>query len=526
MPFWSHPDAESTDARSLKTESAVGRLGVSLLLAASSGLLLVLALPKPDLYALGWIALVPLLMALSVGSSPRFAFLTGYVGGLVFFGGTCYWIVSTMSTYGGLSVPVSIAVFALFVAVFALHTALFGLLMWSHIKRFGAYGLLLAAPTWVAIELIQTHLIFGGFPWMLAGYALAPFGGLRQVVTWTGIYGLSFIVAAMGSLIVFGIRGRDWRFIGASLVVILVASALPGPGGDIPDDPLSVRLVQTNIDLDQSWLPDDLTRLLDELHQLSTVGAGTPDLVVWPETPAPFRLEPEAFFLPRAARIARDLNAHFLVGYIDSIGTMPSNSAALIAPSGEQVSRYDKMHLVPFGEYVPLKNLLFFAESLVRNVGDFAPGSEYTMNRLDGHNVAATICYEDVFPGLIRRFTNNGAEVIVNITNDGWFGETSAPYQHLRMSTVRAAENRRYIVRGANTGMTAIIDPFGNILARTELGERTVLDGVAGYRTDRTFYVRYGDVFAYLVTFGMTLSIVGSAVAWRPRSRQAGQAKT
>ena len=160
--------------------------------------------------------------------------------------------------------------------------------------------------------------------------------------------------------------------------------------------------------------------------------------------------------------------------------------------------------------------LLFFAAPLVRNVGDFAPGSEFTLSSIDGHTLATTICYEDVFPGLIRQFTKRGAEVIVNITNDGWFGSTSAPYQHLRMAVVRAVENRRYIVRGANSGITAIIDPYGNILSQTELGERTLLDGVAGYRSDLTFYVRFGDLFAYAMTL---LTAIALWVSWTKRRK-------
>ncbi len=480
--------------------------------AAASGLLLVLALPKPDLYYLGWIALAPLLVVLSRSRTRGSSALAGYTTGVVFFGGSCYWIVFTMSTYGGLSLPLSVAVFGLFVIVFACHTALFALAMRWHIERFGLPGILLAAPTWVAVELLQTHLVFGGFPWMLAGYALAPFGGLRQIVTWTGIYGLSFVLVGVGSIVALGYSTRNLRLLAGAAAAIVLAVILPAPADETPSDPFQVRLVQTNIDLDQSWLPDDRDRLMDELHALSVRGGAVPDLVIWPETPGPFRLDEGAFFARRAGEIAAGLDTAFLFGYMDSIGDLPSNSAGMVSPSGEQVARYDKIHLVPFGEYVPLKNLLFFAESMVRNVGDFAAGAEYTVTTVNGHRIAATICYEDVFPGLIRQFTVRGAEAIVNITNDGWFGDTSAPYQHLRMSTIRAAENRRYIVRGANTGVTAIIDPYGNIAARTELGERTILDGVAGYRRDRTVYVRYGDVFAYLAT------LAAIAFAFRPRA--------
>ena len=485
-----------------------------------SGALLVLALPKPDLHHLVWIALTPLLLVLSANETKARTFARGYITGVVYFGGTCYWIVNTMSTYGGLSIVVSLGVFALFVAVFALHTALFASLLRWQMVQFGNRGLLLAAPTWVGVELLQTYLIFGGFPWMLAGYALAPYGGLLQAVTWTGVYGLSFLVVGVASLFALGLSVSDWRPAGLALIIVAVAFLIPSPALDVPEDPFSVRLVQTNIDIDQVWQGGRRESLLADLHTLSTSGSTEPDLVVWPETPSPFYLGRDADFKHRMGNIARELDAHFLLGYIDTIGDAPSNSAGLLSPAGEQISRYDKIHLVPFGEYVPLKNILFFAESLVRNVGDFARGSEFTLSAIDGRSLATTICYEDVFPGLMRQFTKRGAQAIVNITNDGWFGSTSAPYQHLRMAVVRAVENRRYIVRGANSGITAIIDPYGNIAAQTELGERTLLDGIAGYRSDLTFYVRFGDVFAYAMTFLTAIVLVG---AWSRQTREGRQ---
>ena len=482
--------------------------------AGSSGALLVLALPKPDFYYLSWFALVPLLMVLSCEKSRRGSFAQGYTAGVVLFGGSCYWIVDTMSTYGGLSVPVSVLVYGLFVAVFALHTALFALLLQMQVARFGFWGIALAPPTWVGIELLQSYAVFGGFPWMLAGYSLAPYPGLLQVVTYTGVYGLSFLLVAVNALLAISLASRRVRLATPAGLFIAIASVWPAPTEELGEESFSVRLVQTNIDIDQSWEADDRQRLMDGLHTLSVGGGVHPDLVIWPETPAPFFLEDDNDFRYRMGAIARALDAHFLVGYIGLDGEAAANSAGVLSPSGEPISRYDKIHLVPFGEYVPLRRLLFFAESLVRNVGDFVPGSEFTLTPLDGHQIAATICYEDVFPSLMRQFTRRGAEVIVNITNDGWFGTTSAPYQHLRMSAVRAVENRRYVLRGANTGITAIIDPYGRIVSSTPLGERTLLDGRAGYRSDLTFYVRFGDVFAVLVTI---LAIVGVGLSWKNR---------
>ena len=484
----------------------------TLFLSALSGVLVVLSLPKPDFYYLGWIALAPMFLMLSVERSKLRTFAVGYVAGLTYFAGTFYWIAQTMSTYGGLSFAASFAVFSLFVVVFAGHVGLFALLLRKVIGRFGPAGIWLAAPIWVGIELLQAYLIFGGFPWMLVGYALVPYEGLLQIVTWTGIYGLSFVLVTVNAAFVFGLRSARWRYVGATGLLVAAVSVAPAPLAEQPDDTLAVRLVQTNIDLDQSWREPDEAQLLDELHVLSTSGELQPDLIVWPETPAPFFLEQDPEIGKRMRAIAAESDSHLLLGYIGRIEAAVTNSAGLLSPSGEQVSRYDKIHLVPFGEYVPLKDLLFFAESLVRNVGDFTPGSEFTISTIDGHRISTTICYEDVFPSLMRQFALRGAELIVNITNDGWFGTTSAPYQHLRMARVRAVENRRSIVKVANTGITAIIDPYGRIVARTELGERTTLEGRVGYRSDLTPYVRFGDIFAYFVTL---VAAVAMGFAWK-----------
>jgi len=201
------------------------------------------------------------------------------------------------------------------------------------------------------------------------------------------------------------------------------------------------------------------------------------------------------------------------------LGEDPSNSAGVLDPDGKVISRYDKMRLVPFGEYIPLKRYLFFAESFTRQVGNFVPGTEYTLSAVDNHRISTAICYESIFPDLVRRFVKQGSELLVVITNDGWFGESSAPFQHLRMGIVRAVENRRYMVRAANTGISAIIDPYGNIESATPIGVRTILDGTAHFRSDRTFYTEYGDVFAYVNALAAAIVIV-AAVYNRPHSRK------
>jgi apolipoprotein N-acyltransferase len=429
-----------------------------------------------------------------------------------------------MNVYGGLSLPLAVLVFVLFVAVFAFHTALFALVLRRFMERWGARGLWLAAPLWVAIELLQSGIIFGGFPWMLAGYALVPFAGLLQIVPWTGIYGLSFVLVGVNAVLALALRRRDPILAGGAMVLVTALVLVPAPVGEEPQEgSFRVRIVQTHIPIDYPWGGAEEASLLDELGALSAAGSGAgepgPDLLVWPETPGPFRLAPGAGFRLRMEALARELDAHVLVGYIDFRDEMPTNSAGLLSPEGDQVSRYDKIHLVPFGEYVPLRRVFFFAESLVRQVGDFAPGTEYTISPFRGRRIAATICYEDVFPALMRQFTRRGAQAIVNITNDGWFGSSSAPYQHLRMAIVRAVENRRYLIRAANTGISAVIDPYGRVVSATALGERTTLEGVVGYRTDLTFYVRFGNVFALTAALA---TLVGLWIAHRHRKEGSG----
>ncbi len=461
-----------------------------------SGALLALSLPKPDLYPLAWVALVPWLYLLGSGSTLKQTLSISYSAGLIFFAGTFYWMAETMVIYGGLSIPLGVGVGALFVVAYALYFVLFGLGLYVAVRRFGTPGLFFAAPLWVGGELLRS-ILFSGFPWMLSGYALVPYTGILQMVAWTGVYGLSFLATAVNSFIAYSILRRSKPAFVAAAAVILTSTFLPVIGEQASGDPIPVRLVQTNISLDQPWKKPESEQLLNDLGKLSTSENNRPRLVVWPETPAPFYLNEDADFRARMQAIAQKLDSYFLVGYIDAVGEGPSNSAGLLDPKGNQISRYDKMHLVPFGEYVPFKRLLFFAESLTRQVGEFIPGNEYTISALDGHYVSTAICYESIFPDMVRRFVKRGSELLVVITNDGWFGESSAPYQHLRMGVVRSVENRRYMVRAANTGISAIIDPYGRIEARTPIGVRTILDGTAHFRSDRTFYTEHGDVFAY-----------------------------
>lgn len=472
-----------------------------------------LSLPKPDLYPLAWIALVPLLYTLTRAITWKPAAICSYAAGVAFFAGTFYWMSETMLVYGGLGFLSAVGVGFLFAITYALHFVIFAIPVWWAIRRWGPAGVLSAAPIWVTVELLRT-LWFSGFPWMLSGYALVPFHGLLQIVTWTGVYGLSFIATAISSAIAYGLAVQQWKWwvaSGATAVILSVLPIIPAPPQPTGDS-INVRLVQTDISIDHPWdEPGPTQRLMDELSRISTATPGTTRLIVWPETPAPFYLKDDPVFRARVEQIARQSDAYMLVGYIDRIANGPTNSAALINPQGQIVSRYDKIHLVPFGEYIPMKNLLFFADSLTRQVGDFESGTEMTVSSLDHHRLSTAICYESIFPNLVRQFIKRGSELLVVITNDGWFGESSAPFQHLRMGVVRAVENRRYEIRDANTGISAIIDPYGRIVSSTPIGKRMILEGKAYFRDDQTFYTKYGDVFAY-VNVIIALAIIIAAI--------------
>jgi apolipoprotein N-acyltransferase len=486
-----------------------------------SGGLLALSLPKPDLYPLAWLALVPFFYVLSSGLSRRVVAASGYAAGLGYYAGTCYWMTETMLTYGGLNVPAAFGVTALFCLTHAAYFALFGIAVAALRRRYGLRALCLVPPLWVTMELVRGYFPLGGFPWMLSGYALVPYGGILQLVTWTGVFGLSFIVASVNALLTYAALARDWRPSLAALAVIAIAWLLPQPAESVEGDPLDVRMVQLNIPLSQPWDETESAALLDRLEELSADpnASVTPNLrlVVWPETPAPFALSDDPEFRQRAERIATASHGYFLLGYLDSINGGPSNSAGLLDPSGRIVSRYDKIRLVPFGEYVPMKDLLFFAGKLTEQVGDFTPGNQFTISPIGNHRLATVICYESIFPNFARQFVKDGAELLVVITNDAWFGSSSAPFQHLRMGVVRAVENPRYLNRVANTGVTAIIDPYGRISSRAPTGERIAVNGVARFRSDLTFYAQYGDVFAYL-NAAVSLVVLSMFIATQRRN--------
>jgi len=284
------------------------------------------------------------------------------------------------------------------------------------------------------------------------------------------------------------------------------------------------HLVQTNFPQSYIYPPDWMAQHvadLDQLEQISIDSANQePGLIIWPEVPAPFTTQDRAF-MGRAEGIARDSGVDFLVGVEDwkenaAQKWIATNSATLLAPSGRRLFTYDKIHLVPWGEYVPLRHLLSFAGKLTADIGDFTPGNVYQVGKLPGGRFAVFICYEAIFPNEVRRFAANGAELLINMSNDGWFGRSAAPAQHLMMARVRAVESRRWLLRDTNNGFTVDVDPYGRTIAALPTDIRSELNAPFDFRADRTPYVRYGDWFAWACVMA-SIAILGVAVAQTSR---------
>lgn len=476
-----------------------------------SGALLIGCFPKPQVMLLAAFALVPLMLVLSFERQRRWLFLYGYATGGVFLVGSFYWLQNVMVTYGRLSAPLAAGVLAALVAVFALFFALFSLWVGELARRNRGVALALAPFVWVAVELLRTHLITG-LPWNLLGYALADRPRLIQSASLTGIYGISFLLVVVNTAIAGVLLARTRRalLLGTATLLLVGAIILAGPHLlEVPSTSTAV-LVQTNLPQLSSYEPNWVTnhqRELSELYHLTLKAveeqAARPALVLWPEVPAPLYFHHDPRLRAQLMALAQATRAYVLVGIIayhkDATGRdRPYNSVVLLAPSGELVGQYDKIHLVPFGEYVPWKPLFGGMRRLVAEVSDFAPGTNKTLLTVGGVRAAVVICYEAIFPALVRDFVVRGADVLVNISNDGWFGRTAAPVQHFNMARVRAVETRRFLLRATNTGITAVIDPYGRVVARAPTGVRTVL--VAGFAPcyEQTLYVRYGDWFALL----------------------------
>lgn len=493
------------------------------LLSTLAGLLLTAAFPPGRLAWTAWFALVPLFKALE-GERPPAGFKWGFVAGMAHYLTLIYWVVVVLGHYGGLHPILSSGALLLLASYLSLYPAVFSYLLCQTGGL--AFPGLLAATLWVALEYLRAHVLTG-FPWCLLGYSQYAKPTLIQVADLTGVYGLSFLLV-LASALIHGLlfRGKRRRRGPFAIEILLFHAALfsvllygrhqlSRSSGEVEQGaPLRAAVVQGNIDQSVKWEPEFQQRTLETYRRLSRTTYGfEPELIVWPETSVPFFFQVKGDPSEKVLAIARESGAHLVFGspaYSREAGkTQLYNRAYLLDPAGEVRGYYDKVHLVPFGEYVPLQALFPFLHRLVQAAGDFDSGENLSPLTFPGPALGVLICFEIIFPELARAQAARGAEVLVNLTNDAWYGMTSAPFQHLCMAVFRAVENRRPLIRSANTGISAFIDSDGRILGRTELFEEEALCRELRV-TDGSvpFYTRHGDLFAVALVFiGLTIML-------------------
>lgn len=472
---------------------------------------------------MAWVALTPLIYALKDVHRRRTGFLLGFIAGMICHVGMLYWITYVVVHYGNLPYYVGIPAMLLLAAYLSLYTAIFAFgVVYFETKKF---PLVFIAPLlWTGLEYAKSHVLTG-FPWENLAYSQYLYHPVVQIADITGIYGITFIIVMVNVIIydVLTTKPKGKRLVREVMAgcIILLVIGIYGvmkirslERSLLSADSMNVSVIQGNIDQNIKWNPQFQEKTINTYRNLSLTNAPSGSrLIVWPETATPFFFQEKNDRHREVVRVARDAGSWLLFGspsYLkdeDSLSFM--NSAFLLNSEGDVRGRYDKVHLVPYGEYVPLRQWFPFISKLVVGVGDFASGPGFHPLSMNHHRLGVLICYEGIFPEAGRSYKKAGADLLVNITNDAWFGRTSAPYQHLSMTSLRAVENRLYIVRAANTGISAVIDPTGRIINQTELFEEASLQGTVKFTHDNTFYMLYGDVFVYscLLSIGICILI-------------------
>jgi len=486
--------------------------------AMASGLMLTGAFPNLELSWLAWCALVPLFFAVS-GTSAGTGFRLGFITGLVHYLTLTYWLAHTMTTYGGLPSILAVPILFLLAACLALFPAAFAWII-AISRPTPFFSLIMIPSVWAGLEYVRSFL-FSGFPWEILGYSQYRFLPLIQVADIAGPYCVSFLIVAVntGIALVIGCLGRGkWlgrpvsgRLIFASTIILVIATAtvlVYGHGrirfldAELDHAPIrTIAAIQGNIPQDVKWNPQfQQTTTLKYIELSGTFKTTKVDLVVWPESATPFYLYNDPFLTRMVTDGINEIGTDFLIGSPSAIRREGKiiyyNSAYLIDQFGRPVEKYDKAHLVPFGEYVPFKRYLPFLGKMVAQVGDFESGPAGKTLKWSDHHLGVLICYELIFPELARLQVKNGASLLLNLTNDAWYGRTSAPYQHFSMAIFRAVENKRALVRAANTGITGFIDPVGRIRKTTGLFETATIHQPVHLIDLETIYTRVGDLFA------------------------------
>ena len=495
-----------------------------------------LSFPKFGHGAVAWVALVPLLSALrALPVLP--ALLAGLLAGFVQHVGLLYWVTHVVVHYGRLPLALGIPVMMLLALYLSLYTGLFA----AGVAFFRNRGIpvVAAAPLlWTVLEYAKSTLLTG-FPWENLGHSQYLNLPLIQIADVAGSYGVSFLVvlvnAALAAFVGAGRDGRRRAFVGLAAAGLLLALAGGYGTWRLADvaarfDPVpeqTVALIQGNIDQSIKWDPSFQKETLRIYRDLSLEAAGKgARFIIWPETATPFMFQNRDELHDAVVGVARSTGAWLLFGtpsYTSRDGALRfRNSAVVLTPEGTTAGKYDKVHLVPYGEYVPLRPLFPFIEKLAVGVGDFLPGEGFEPVAAGEARVGFLICYEGIFPYIGRAYGRSGASLLVNVTNDAWFGMTSAPFQHLSMTVFRAVENRLYLARAANTGVSAVIDATGRITAQTRVFERTFLVAPVKIQRIGTFYTAYGDwlVLVCLIALLVLFYRPGGSRRWLKKSRR------
>jgi apolipoprotein N-acyltransferase len=481
--------------------------------AVCSGILLFLSFPKYGSWLFAWIAFIPLFFALKNVTKVSHGLLLGFITGVVSYIGIIYWITYVTVYYGHLPLYVGIALMLLLSSYLSVYIALFaGCVVWFRKKT----PLYLTAPVlWICFEYGKS-VIITGFPWENLGYSQYLNSYLIQVADIAGVWGISFlIVLANAALFEIICRRSKKEYILAGVVFSLLAAVFiygvyredqvnkvveKSPG-------IEVSLIQGNIEQDVKWNESYQRETLNIYEGLSLKNSPANDsLIIWPETAAPFRFQDLNYLHKQIVDLAITTKSWLLFGSLSYFphgrGGDYFNSAYLLSPDGEVKGKYDKVHLVPYGEYVPLRKFMSFVEGFTAGIGDFGHGEGFYPLSMNDKKIGVLICYEVILPEAARAYKNNSADLLVTITNDAWFGSTSAPFQHFSMAVFRAVETRLYLVRAANTGISGIVDPTGKITAQTGIFQEDALKGYVKFVKIPTIYDKCGDI---LVAFCFAL---------------------
>ena len=471
------------------------------------------------------------------GQPPLRAFLLGLLTGIVYFVGTIYRTATVVATFGQLATPVAIFAMLLLAAYLALYPAVAALITSYLIERAGAMALFLAPAAFVATEFLRGYL-FGGFPWVPLGNSQVTVLPVAQLASVLGVYGLSALVVFVNAAIAYAMLTTGRRRLEAIAVVVIVLGAVAGWGtwriadGSLTRQgtPIRVGLVQGNVAQEIKWRPEQARTIFTTYIAMTrdVVRRGA-QFVIWPESSTPFTFESDSVGEAEMRGLAREVGVPILFGSdqttLERRASLPPplgaaadphverhyNAAFQLAPDGTTAAVYRKIHLVPFGEFVPLAVWLTVFPPLVPTLAGFAPfsaGDSIVVLPVGLHRASTAICYEVVYPSLVREAVLRGSELLTTITNDAWYGHSSAPYQHFAMASMRAIEHGRYLARAANTGISGVVDPYGRAVAQSAIFEQVGLVTEARFLTGRTVYTAIGDVVAYLAIALVALALI------------------